>query len=80
MVVGVFFLAGFLVSRRSSSAVAAPLWLAYSLYETAMRMRWLCTGECNIRVDLLLIYPILLGFSVVALIALIRWRRAPGRR
>jgi len=76
-VVGVLFLAGFLVSRRPSSAITAALWLAYSAYETAIRLRWFCTGGCNIRVDLLLIYPLLLGLSVVALIALIRWRMTP---
>jgi hypothetical protein len=30
-------------------------------------MRVLCTGECNIRVDLLLIYPVLAVTSVVGL-------------
>ena len=25
-----------------------------------MKRRWLCSGECNIRVDLLVIYPALL--------------------
>jgi hypothetical protein len=39
-------------------------------------MRVLCTGDCNIRVDLLLFYPILL---VVMLVALWRsWRRRPA--
>ncbi len=73
---GALFLAGYLVSRRPSSAVTATAWFAYSAYETAMRLRWLCTGECNIRVDLLLIYPLLLGLSVVALIGFVRWRMA----
>jgi hypothetical protein len=78
--VGALFLAGYLVSRRRSSGVAAAGWLGYSAYETAIRLRWLCSGECNIRVDLLLIYPLLLGLSIVALIALVRWRmaRRPG--
>jgi hypothetical protein len=34
-----------------------------------MKLRVLCSGECNIRVDLLLFYPLLLGLSVAALIA-----------
>ena len=78
--IGALFLAGYLVSRRPTSAVAAVAWLAYSAYETAMRLRWLCTGECNIRVDLLLIYPLLLGLSIAAVIAFARWqmtRRQP---
>jgi hypothetical protein len=70
---GLLFLAGYWGSRRPAIAVAAFAWLAYSAYETAMRVRWLCTGECNIRVDLLLIYPLLLVISVVALVALVRW-------
>jgi ABC-type transport system involved in cytochrome c biogenesis permease subunit len=54
--------------------VAAVAWLAYSAYETGMRLRWLCSGECNIRLDLLAIYPLLLVLSLVALIALMRRR------
>lgn len=73
-IVGALFLAGYLVSRRPSSAVAAVAWIGYSAYEMAMRLRWLCTGECNIRVDLLLIYPALLVLSIVALIAFTRWK------
>jgi len=38
-----------------------------------MRLRWLCTGECNIRVDLLLIYPVLLVISGVAALGFVRW-------
>jgi hypothetical protein len=78
-VVGALFLAGYLLSRRASNAVAGVAWLGYSAYEIAMRLRWLCTGECNIRVDLLLIYPLLLALSIAALIAFIRWRVARPR-
>jgi hypothetical protein len=52
--------------------VAAVGWLIYFLYEESMRRRILCSGECNIRVDLLLIYPILLVLSVVAIVAAMR--------
>ena len=72
-VVGALFLAGYLLSRRRFIAITAGTWGGYSAYETAMRLRWLCTGECNIRIDLLLIYPVLLVLSLVALIAFIRW-------
>ena len=37
-----------------------------------MHRRWLCTGECNIRVDLLLLYPVLWIVSLTALIVGIR--------
>jgi hypothetical protein len=60
-------------SRKLSTAVAALAWLAYGAYETAMRLRWLCTGECNIRVDLLLIYPVLLVISGIAAVSFMRW-------
>jgi hypothetical protein len=52
--------------------VAAVGWLTYFLYEESMRRRILCSGECNIRVDLLLIYPILLVLSIVAIVAAMR--------
>ncbi len=58
--------------RQSRAAVmAAASWAIYALYELAMRARLLCSGECNIRVDLLLIYPALAIFSVVAAFAAI---------
>jgi len=52
--------------RRVVVLVAALAWLAYFPYEQAMKMRILCSGECNIRVDLLLFYPLLLLVSAVA--------------
>ena len=56
-------------------AVGAGLgWLLYGLYEIGMQQRWLCTGECNIRIDLLLIYPVLLVGLVAALVSLLRAR------
>ena len=51
------------------------VWLLYAIYETGMRQRWLCGGECNIRIDLLLIYPLLLAGLVAAGIGLLRARR-----
>jgi hypothetical protein len=51
----------------------------YAAYETGMQQRWLCTGECNIRVDLLLIYPILLLASAGAAWSL-RPTASPRRR
>jgi hypothetical protein len=53
-------------TRVQAALVAAGAWLTYFFYEEAMRRRILCSGECNIRVDLLLLYPILLVISVVA--------------
>jgi hypothetical protein len=61
-----------------SAAVAALAWGAYAVYEYGMQQRWLCSCECNIRVDLLLIYPVLLVLSLKALVAVVRARRASG--
>lgn len=58
--------------RRPIAAVAATAWALYMVYEYLMYARVLCSGECNIRVDLLLLYPLLLILSLVAV-----WR---GRR
>lgn len=78
LVPALFFLLGYWRSRRPSTAVAAVAWLLYAGYETGMRLRWLCTGECNIRVDLLLLYPALATVSLVAAVALARGRRDPA--
>ena len=51
--------------------IAAILWLAYFVYEYAMKLRILCSGECNIRIDLLVLYPLLILVSAVALIVFI---------
>jgi hypothetical protein len=54
--------------------VVGIVWLLYALYETGMQQRWLCSGECNIRVDLLVIYPALLIGLLVAALSLLRKR------
>jgi formate hydrogenlyase subunit 3/multisubunit Na+/H+ antiporter MnhD subunit len=63
--------------RRRTLLNVAIIWLLYAVYETGMKQRWLCSGECNIRVDLLLIYPVLLGSLIVSVVSLFRARRAP---
>jgi hypothetical protein len=55
-------------SRRVLAWVAATAWLLYAAYETAMARRILCSGECNIRVDLLLLYPLLAVISFAAIL------------
>ncbi len=66
LIVAAVFLALHRASKRRIAATLAIAWTVYAVYEYAMYRRWLCTGECNIRVDLLLIYPALLVGSLAA--------------
>ena len=72
--VGALFIAAGWRRRRWGTIAVGLVWAVYSVYETGMHLRWLCTGECNIRVDLLLIYPVLLLISAGALWGLYRAR------
>jgi len=65
----------YLHCRRLPILLAALAWMAYFPYEQAMKMRVLCSGECNIRVDLLLFYPLLLLASILAVVAYFKARR-----
>ena len=75
LVPGLAFLAVYRRTRRGLALLAAGTWLLYGLYEEGMRRRILCSGECNIRVDLLLIYPVLLLLSAAGAIRYLRGRR-----
>ena len=66
-------------AHRRVAVGAGLVWLLYGLYEIGMQQRWLCTGECNIRIDLLLIYPVLLVGLVAALVSLLRARSPEPR-
>jgi len=65
--------------RRPLVLVASLAWLAYFPYELAMKLRILCSGECNIRVDLLLLYPLLAVLSALAIYASATSPRSPQR-
>ena len=60
----------YLYSRRRLPLVTSVVWLAYCVYEYGMTLRLLCTGECNIRIDLLLIYPLLLLATAASLLTI----------
>ncbi|WP_151993751.1 hypothetical protein [Buttiauxella massiliensis] len=51
-----------------SSLVAALAWLSYGIYEFSIFFRLTCSTNC-IRVDLLVIYPLLLLISLWAFIS-----------
>jgi hypothetical protein len=76
-VIGVLLLWLGRVARRRTAAAVGMLWLLYAVYETGMHERWLCSGECNIRIDLLAIYPALLVGSLAAAVSLLRGPRRP---
>lgn len=70
----VLFFALYRFTRQRLSLAAAVLWALYGVYETGMYLRILCGGECNIRIDLLLMYPLLIVSSALALgLAVWRW-------
>ena len=66
------FLALFVWSQSQAALVVALLWGLYVPYELAMKHRILCSGECNIRVDLLVLYPLLIVTSVLAVVSAVR--------
>lgn len=61
-----------MATRRRLVLGAGIVWLLYLAYEYGMRWRILCSGECNIRVDLLLLYPALLALSIFAAVSALR--------
>ena len=65
--IALFFFIGIAAKARFATATAI-LWLIYGMYEWMMYVRILCSGDCNIRIDLLFIYPVLLLLSLTALI------------
>lgn len=64
LAVGLLFLGLWFGTRLPGSVLAAVCWLLYAPYEYLMYSRVLCSGECNIRVDLLLFWPLLLLVSL----------------
>jgi formate hydrogenlyase subunit 3/multisubunit Na+/H+ antiporter MnhD subunit len=64
-------------AHRRIAVGAGIAWLLYGLYEFGMKQRWLCSGECNIRIDLLLIYPLLVIGLVAAAVSLLRAPAGP---
>lgn len=65
---GLLLLAFYLVTRKRLVLFAGLAWLGYFCYELGMKLRLLCSGECNVRIDLIAIYPLLIAFSLLAVI------------
>ena len=66
-------------SRRRLVLVAAIAWLLDVPYEYGMQWRVLCSGECNVRVALLVFYPALAALALLGLLSALR-ARGPTRR
>jgi hypothetical protein len=69
---GAALLALWIWSGRRLVLVVAVAWLLYLPYEYGMKWRILCSGEGNIRVDLLLLYPALVILSILAAVSALR--------
>jgi len=68
----------YFLRRRAGILVAALCWAGYATLETLNKARITCSGECNIRVDLLVIYPLLWIVSIVAVALLFFPRKRHG--
>ena len=71
MIPAISFGAIYLRSGKKTLGVISGIWLLYCVWEALLHWRILCTGECNIRIDLLFLAPILwiatlAGFWVMA--------------
>ena len=66
---------GFAWNRRIVTLIAALAWALYATLETLNYLRITCSGECNIRIDLLVIYPALWFLSIAGIIGLLIGRR-----
>lgn len=62
----------YLQSKQKFILTSSLLWLLYMFYEFGMKLHILCHGEC-IRIDLLVVYPILIVVSIIVLVKMVLW-------
>lgn len=60
---------------RPGVIVAAVAWLMYAIYEYFIANGTLCDANCNIRVDLILVWPVVWIASLFGIYAPGRWTR-----
>lgn len=65
--------------RNKFVLAAAIAWGLYGIDEYLNKIRVFCSGECNIRIDLFLIYPILIILSGIAIFFGIRTSVGRGK-
>ena len=63
-----FLVLGRLRRRRFVTAVGI-VWALYFAYEWSIHARLTCSGECDIRIDLLVLAPLLTALTALALTA-----------
>ena len=76
-VIGILLVTLGRILHRGLATVAGVMWIMYSLWEFAIKQRWLCRGDCDIRADLIFIYPLLILGSVAAVVGLVIKPRQP---
>ena len=67
----VLFLFFYLIKKSRLILITSLAWALYSIYEYLVQSGIACSGECNIRFDLLLFHPALLLLSILALLSFI---------
>lgn len=77
LVPALLFTVLYAISKSRQVLAAGLVWLAYLAYEFGMKFRILCSGDCNIRIDLLVLYPLLMLISLAGLVvfAIAVWRK-----
>jgi hypothetical protein len=71
----VAFAAAFAWDRRGVTLAPAIAWAIYAVLEMLNKAGITCRGDCNIRVDLLLIYPALWILSIAGVVGLFMGRK-----
>jgi len=71
-----YFTVAALQRPRPAVIVAAIAWLLYAVYEYFVASGVLCDANCNIRVDLLLIWPLVGVASLFGISSPGKWTRA----
>lgn len=67
LIPALFFAFLYFQFRNKVILSTSALWIVYAAYEALHYVRILCSGECNIRIDLVLIYPVLILLSIISL-------------
>lgn len=65
----------FLSNKRLLAKTTVALWALYAIYEFILMPKVICPEGCNIRVDLVLIYPVLLIFSAVSIATVLKKKK-----